>query len=93
MNKDHWDNSSRDSSPYNRSRSDALKMPNSKPSSLGISVTEMAIAPCTTRALSSNVHKHESLKSVVVNPEGVLEPAFAAPPFYILYSLPISIPS
>ena len=65
----------------------------SKQSSTGISVTEMAFALCTTHAPSSNVHKHESLKSAVVNPEGVLEAAFTAPSFYILYSLPNSVPS
>ena len=63
-------------------------LPRSKQSSSGISVTGMTSALCTTHALSSNVHKHESLKSAVVNPEGVLEAAFTAPPFYILYPLP-----
>ena len=59
-------------------------LPRSKDPHQRLFITEMAFVLYTTHALSSNVHKHESLKSVVVDPEGVLEAAFPAPPFYIL---------
>ena len=62
-------------------------MPSSRQSSSGIHVTEMAFALCTTCALSFNVHKHESLKSVAVGRERVLEAASAVTIFYILCSI------